>query len=180
MRIRTSLLLPLLLAIPTLQAAVPKEDLDEQGRGIIQDYGDMKEGGDIEWVWIAPGTKLSSYRYNFTKFENLSKSVDDDMEEVFQKVLPRSLARATRADDKAPTLSVESAVYWTQRANMSKLWIPYAGGHLAQAGVGVELVFKDASGKIVAKIRHSGREGTELKAAAEELVDDLTDYVHNN
>lgn len=180
MRLHLRLFLPLLLAAPTLYAAVPKADLDEQGRGIIQDYGDMKEGGDIEWVWIAPGTKLSSYRYSFTKFENMSKSVDDDMEKVFEKVLPRSLSRASKAADGAPALTVESAVYWTQRANMAKLWIPYAGGHLAQAGVGIELVFKDPSGKIVAKVRHSGREGTELKAAAEELVDDLTDFVRNN
>lgn len=180
MRFRSSLLLPLLLLAASAHAGVPKEDLDEQGRGIIEDYSDMKEDGDIEWVWVAPGTKLSTYRFNFTKFENLSKSVDDEMEEVVQKLLPRSLARATRADDKAPVLDVESAIYWTQRANMAKLWIPYAGGHLAQAGVGVELVFRDPSGRIVAKIRHSGREGTELKAAAEELVDDVTDYVRNH
>jgi hypothetical protein len=60
------------------------------------------------------------------------------------------------------------------------MWIPYAGGHLAQAGLGVELVFKDAAGTVVAKIRHSGREGDKLKDAAEELVDDIRRFVHEN
>ena len=178
MRLRTCLLLALASALPVSTfAAVPKEHLDEHGRGIIQDYSDMNEDGDIEFAWIAPGTRLSTYRFKAGKFENLSTSVDDDMEAVVQTMLPRALAKAARAGDAAPELTVDSAIYWAQRANRAKMWIPYAGGHLAQAGVGIELVFRDASGKIVAKIRHSGREGDALEAAAEELVDDVAGYV---
>jgi hypothetical protein len=62
---------------------------------------------------------------------------------------------------------------WAQRANRAKMWIPHAGGHLAQAGVGIELIFRDASGYIVARIRHADREGDALEAAAEERVDDI-------
>lgn len=179
MRLRSCLLFPLLLVMPALHAGVPKEDLDEQGRGIIQDYGDMKEDGDIEWTWVAPGVRLASFRFAAGEFENLSTSVDEDMEEVIRKVLPRALARAGKADESAPLLTVDSAIYWAQRANMAKMWIPYAGGHLAQAGVGIELVFRDASGKVVAKVRHSGREGNELEAAAEELVDDVAGWIRS-
>lgn len=181
MRIRTTLLL-LLLLTPSMGAlaAVPEEDLEEQGRGIIQDYRDMKQDGDIEWAWIAPGTKLSSFRFKAGTFENMSTSVDDDMEDVIRDVLPRALAKASRGGEAAAELTVDRAIYWAQRPNRAKLWIPYAGMHLAQAGVGVELVFRDASGKIVAKIRHSGREGDQLEAAAEELMDDIAGYVRGS
>lgn len=179
MRLRSCLLFSLLLVVPALHAGVSKEDLDEQGRGIIQDYGDMKEDGDIEWTWVAPGTRLASFRFAPGKFENLSTSVDDDMEEVVEKVLPRALAKASRAADGAPVLTVDSAIYWAQRANRAKVWIPYAGMHLAQAGVGIELVFRDASGGIVAKVRHSGREGEALEAAAQELVEDIAGWIRS-
>lgn len=180
MRLRHTLLLLALLPMTNLLAAVPKDHLDKYGRGIIQDYTDMKDGGDIEWVWVAPGTRLSTYQFKMGKFENLSKSVDDDMVEVVEEDLPRALAKAGKSDASAPTLTVDTAIFWAERANRAKIWIPYAGLHVAQAGVGVELVFRDSSGKIVAKIRHSGREGEQLEAAAEELVDDLTGYIRGH
>jgi len=77
-------------------------------------------------------------------------------------------------------LRVEGAIYWAQRANRSKRFIPYAGGHLAQAGVGIELVISDEKGDIVCKIRHSGREGSQLKNAAEELIDEVTRFLAEN
>ncbi len=60
------------------------------------------------------------------------------------------------------------------------MWIPHAGGHLAQAGVGIEPVFTDSTGKVVAEVRHSGREGDHLEDAAEELVDDIRPFVSSN
>lgn len=174
------MLLPLLLAAPTLHAGVPKSDLDEQGRGIIQNYDDMSEGGHIEWIWVAPGTNLSKYRFEVKGVENLTTSVDDDMGEVMEKVLPRALARSTKVGADAPLLTVDGAIYWAQRANRAKLWIPYAGGHLAQAGVGIELVFKDASGNVVATLRHSGREGDKLEDAANELVEEINGFIRSH
>ena len=178
MRSRHALLLLALLPVSLLHAGVPQEHLDKHGRGIIQDYSDMKEGDEVEFTWVAPGTKLSEYQYKAGKFENLSKSVDDDMVETVETSLPRALEKAGKAG--GATLTVDRAIYWAERANRAKMWIPYAGLHVAQAGMGVELVFRDASGKIVAKMRHSGREGDALEAAAEELVDDFTAYIRGH
>ncbi|MEO8380032.1 MAG: hypothetical protein ABI779_10255 [Acidobacteriota bacterium] len=158
-------------------AGVDKDNLKEYGTGIIKDYSDMKETDDIEWVWVRPGAHLADYRYVVKSFENLTAIDDDDMDDVFEKYLPKTLTRMGSKEAEAPLLHVESAVYWTQRASSAKRWIPYAGGHLAQAGVGVELVFTDDKGEIVCKIRHSGREGDELEDAAQELVDDVGQFV---
>lgn len=170
----------LLLASSAVAAGVDKDNLKEYGRGIIQDYSDMKETDDIEWIWVAAGTRLSEYAFDVQPFENLTAFADDDMEDVFATKLPKTLKRLGPKDEAAPRLKVDGAIYWAQRANRSKWWIPYAGAHLAQAGVGIELVFTNADGQVVCKIRHSGREGDALESAAEELMDDVAQYIRAN
>lgn len=167
-------------ATPLCAAGVDPKNLKEYGRGIIKDYSDMKEMGDIEWVWVAPQARLSTYRFKVEKVENLTSHVDRGMEEVFSKALPKTLERVGSKDAAAPVLHVDGGIYWAERANRSKRWIPYAGEHLAQAGVGVELVFKNDKDEIVAKIRHSGREGSHLQDAAEELVDDISQFIRDS
>ena len=164
----------------SLAGGVDKDNLEEYGKGIIKDYSDMKETDEIEWVWLRPGTRLADYRFELESFENMSAIGDGDMEEVFEESLPKTLKRSSSKDESAPLLKVDAAVYWAERANRSKWWIPYAGAHLAQAGVGIEVVFTDDKGEIVCKIRHSGREGDDLENAAEELIDDLAQLIRRS
>jgi len=162
------------------EKGVDKDNLKEYGRGIIKDYTDMKETDEIEWVWVAPGVDLSSYQFKLSSFENLTVMTDEAMDEVFDTGLPKTLQRAGSKVADAPVLHIEGAIYWAQRASSSKRWIPYVGGHLGQAGLGIELVFKNDKDEIVAKIRHSGREGETFESAAEELVDDVARFVRGN
>lgn len=161
-------------------AQVEQENLDEFGTGIIKDYGNMTATETIEWVWIAPGVKLGSHRFEVKPVDNLTSYDDGDMEEMINKSLTRTMQRISARNDGAELLQITPAVYWAQRGNRAKVWIPFTGGHLAQAGIGLELVFTDTSGKEVAKIRHSGREGEKLQDAAEELIDDLRKFVGAN
>lgn len=167
-----------LFPVSIAHAGVPQSELDEYGRGIIQNYEDLSQGEDIEWLWIAPGMTLSEFRLTAGEVENFTLLVDDDMDVILEDGFQKVLRRVESRDESAPVLNVSAAVYWAERANRAKAWIPYAGMHLAQAGVGLELVFKDADGNIVAKIRHSGREGKELKDATQELVDDIAKFIH--
>lgn len=170
----------LLLLSLSARAGVPADNIEEYGRGIITDYSDMTEGEDIEWLWVRPGATLSSFRYKVDSTDNLTVVVDDSMDKVLSDNLPKVLERAGSRDKKAPVLHVEAAVYWAERANLSKAWIPWAGGHTMQAGVGIEIVAKDAAGNVVVKIRQSGRESMELAAAAQEVVDDIAKFVRAN
>lgn len=173
-------LLVVITVTPLCAAGVDKDNLKEYGRGIIKDYTDMKEMDEIEWVWIAPDVQLSSYRFEVEPVENLTVMEDSDMEEVLTTGLPKTLQRAGSKDADAKVLRVACAIYWAQRASQSKRWIPYVGGHLGQAGLGIELIFKNDKDEIVGKIRHSGREGEKLESAAEELVDDVSRFVRAN
>ena len=182
MRNRTIALFPLLAlaAFTACASGVPEEELKDFGKGIITDYSNMQEGEDIQWYWIAPGTKLADHHCTLASSENLTTTVDHDLRDVLKEELPEVIQRACSRDASAPPLKVDTAVYWTERANTAKAWIPFAGGHLMQAGVGMEVVFKDTSGKIVAKIRQSGREGHELKDAAREIFDDIGQFVREH
>lgn len=179
MRILTALILSaFLLPIASAQAAVPEDNLAEYGHGIITNYTDLDEGEVIEWIWIAPGVQLSTYRFELGDVENLTLLVDEDMDQILHSGFPKVLQRAGSRDDAAPMLHIDAAVFWAERANRSKWWVPYAGGHLAQAGVGIEMIFRDGAGNVVAKMRHSGREGDELGSATQELVDEIAGFIH--
>ena len=172
----------LILATPLMARGVPKDNLDDYGRGVITDYSDMEGGDQVEWMWIAPGVKLSDYRIDVSEFENLSKVNDTRMLDTLNDGMQTALTRIEKQRKGEPkgTLRTETAVFWAERASQGKRWIPYAGGHLAQAGCGIEIVFKDEDGKIVAKIRHSGREGGQPSDAAWELIDEVADFVFNH
>lgn len=157
-----------------------EEDLDDDGRAIIEDYDSMWEGDDIDWVWIRDGVELRDYKVDITEFENMAEHRDEDMMEELNEGFQDAFAKAAKRGDKKRTLKTENAVYWTDRANRSKRWIPFAGEHLAQAGVGIEMIFRDSSGEIVAMVRHAAREGDDLEDAAEELVDDIYDWFYDN
>lgn len=174
------MLVALFLSVSAIAKGVDEDDLDDEGRGIIENYGDMVEGDDINWVWIKPGVVLSDYRIDVGEFENLSGANDDDMLDELNEGFRKALAKLSSRKDRSGTLTTQNAVHWAERGKPGKRWIPYAGHHLAQAGVGVEMVFRNSSGEIVAKVRHSAREGDDLEDAAEEIVDDIVDWIQDN
>lgn len=109
-------------------------------------------------------------------------SIRRDMGMILANVLPRMLERIGASDSTAAILRVEAGIYWAQRANRAKrAWLSELvaglGEYLSQAGVGVELIFKNDKDEIVAKFRHSGREGNRLQDAAEEIVEDIVRFI---
>lgn len=166
------------VALPAFaQSGVPNDHIQEFGRGIIEDYSDMYQDDAIEYLWIAPKVRLKDYRFEVKPFENLTKLHDGRMLDAFDEGLEKTLAKVATRDKDAPLLKVEGAVFWAQRANRGKLWIPIVGSHVGQAGVGIELVMRNGKGQIVAKMRHSGREGDQLEDSAWELIDDIASFV---
>jgi hypothetical protein len=149
----------------------------EYDKGIIKDYSDMIEGDGVEWAWVAKGVHLGDYKVKVGSFKNMSDVSSHRIADTLEESLERSFDhnKGTRG-----TLTTENAIYWAEKESEGKRWIPYAGGHLAQAGVGVEMIFRDSSGKTVAKIRHSAREGSDVSSAAEEVADDLSKFVSDN
>lgn len=169
-----------LVAVVSFAGGVPESHLEEYGRGIIENYTDMTESESIEYLWIAPDASIHDHHIVIESIENLTLLHDRKLMRMLEEDLEDALIRAANRDEKAPKLTVKVAVFWAQRSNRAKWLIPYAGLHLAQAGLGMELVFRAENGDLVAKVRHSGREGDKLEDAGVELIDDLAEFVHTH
>lgn len=174
------------LAATTASAADRFQDSDEakdstykQGC-VITDYADMTSGDGVNWVWIAPGTTLGGPgKIEIAPVKNISDVTDAALAGNVEANFKQAFERVGKT--VAPGgLKVVSCVYWVERANTGKMFIPFAGGHLAQAGIGIELVVQDPSGVTVAKIRHDGRSGSAPSDAAAAVVDDVANFTRGN
>ena len=146
-------------------------------KGCLSDYGDLVKGDDVEWVWVSPGTTLAGHKLSLAKLDNkteeLRKAQVDEIKDIFKEVLGK-----LKGDKEA--LSADICVYEVQKFSSGKAWIPFAGFHQMQSGIGVELVIKNAGGKPVAKLRHFAREGARVEDAAQEVAEDLKKYISAN
>lgn len=143
-------------------------------KGIIGDYADLQKDRDIEWVWLERGVSLSSHKVNIENFEDATDDMGKSQLSAIKAIFKDNMEKL-----KGPkgTLKADISIYEVQKYSPGKAWIPFAGGHQMQAGMGVEMILKDKSGKIVAKFRHFAREGITIEAAAEEVSDDLRKYL---
>ena len=112
-------------------------------KGIIEDYSNLVEGDGVEWVYVAPGVHLADYKIKIDQFKNKSEVTSNSMMKSLEQTLNESLSRNASKSPKG-TLTADGAVYWAERSSEGKRWIPYAGGHLAQAGVGSKSSFVTA------------------------------------
>jgi DNA-binding protein Fis len=136
-------------------------------RGIITDYSDMVRGDEVNWSWFKPGDKLSDYNVKVTSIENKSdmrsRVFADSVKSIFEDYLANM--KGTRG-----TLTADLCITEVQEYSPGKAYIPFAGGHQMQAGIGMEIVLRDQSGNIVAKLRDFERRGSDPKQAAEEVA----------
>ena len=146
-------------------------------KGCLSDYGDLVKGDDIDWVWVSPGTTLAGHKLSMAKLDNkteeLRKAQVDEIKDIFKEFLGK-------LQGGKEALSADICIYEVQKFSAGKAWIPFAGGHQMQAGIGVELVIKNAGGKSVAKFRHFAREGSRVEDAAQEVAEDIKKYISAN
>jgi hypothetical protein len=141
----------------------------------ISDYSNMVDGGDVHWVWIDPAVKVSQYRLKEGKVENKSDIHSKKMVETVRDLFRDAFADMQTSGGKG-TLTADICIYWAENFSAGKAWIPFAGAHQMQAGIGVEMVLRDGK-RIVAKFRHDAREGVQIEAATQEVAGDLTKYI---
>jgi DNA-binding protein Fis len=142
----------------------------------IEDYADMVEGDDVEWLWANPAQKLADYKLKVGKVENKSEIRSKSMVESVKNTFKDTFADL-ETKGAAGTLTADLCIYSAENMNMAKAWIPFVGGNQMQAGIGIEMVLRDQHDKVVAKFRHFAREGGQIEAATQEVVGDLMKYV---
>ena len=172
-----------ILMIPVVAFSSPKKLVDDNDytdkdfrKCSISDYSDMVDGDDIKWVWTDPAVKLSGYKIKEGKVENKSAMRSKSMVETVKNVFRDTFADMEAKGGKG-TLTADICIYEAENFSGGKAWIPFVGGHEMQAGVGVEVILRDAKNRVVGKFRHSAREGVQIENAAQEVVGDLMKYI---
>jgi tRNA A-37 threonylcarbamoyl transferase component Bud32 len=131
-------------------------------KGIILDYSDMWSRGGVDWAALAQGIRLADHRIRVSEFRNLTAFDDPAMMRYLNRVLQDQLDDVTGTKE---TLTTENAIFWAQEK--------------PRHGIGIEMVFRDSSGRTVAKIRHTHFEDS-LEDAAQEMVDYIVEFVEDH
>jgi hypothetical protein len=144
---------------------------------VITDYGDMVEADGIDWAWIDPSAKIGGPGgIDIVTVKNVSDVTDASLASNVEQDFKQAFTRIGKSPGSSG-LKFTSCIFWVDRANAAKAWVPFAGAHLMQAGVGIEATISDANGKTVAKLRHNGRSGQSPSDAAAAIVDDLVNFI---
>jgi hypothetical protein len=148
-------------------------------KGIITDYSDMVEGNGVEWVWVKPGEALSQYKIKVGTIENKSdmrsKSLSDSVKKIFVDYFSDYESKGSKG-----TLTADLCITDVQPYNVGRAYVPFAGGHLAQAGMRIEMVLRDQHNVIIAKLRHFDRQGSDVVRAADEVASHMVQYISKN
>ena len=135
-------------------------------RGIIRNYEDMYSGSDANWAAIAPGAQLSKFRVVVGKLQNLSGLNRPDIQQAFPAALQASI------DEELGTKA--TATVNAQIAVVAAIDDDDQGHNLV-----VEMIFRDGQGKVLAKLHHR-TEGRDFEGAVEDMVTELTDFIHDH
>jgi len=146
----------------------------------ITDYHDLVAGEDIDWAWTAPSTHVGAPgSIELKPIRNVSDVTDPDIAGKVEKDFQAAFQRIGKTVGKGGLVAT-ACVVWMDRFDAGKAAIPFAGPHLMQAGIGVEISIADASGTVVAKVRDNGRQGHEPAEAAAAVVDRIVNYLRDH
>jgi hypothetical protein len=173
-----------LVAAPSALAKGGKTFLDSddakeanEPQKFLPDYDKLTKGKDADWVYFPEGS-LKKYRTVEVKefgengrgheAREAAREGKEYMEEWLEK-------GGFKLADKGAELVVEGNVFnaW-EPGTGARIW----GGWMANPGVGVEVILKDSSGKIVGEIRHKNR-GSTIPDAVENALEEVSKAIQD-
>ncbi len=132
-------------------------------RGIIRNYEDMYSGSPANWAAVAPGVKLSTFKVVVGQAQNLSGLDRPQVQAAFPAGLQAAIDEEVGTKG---TVIVNAQIAVVAAVDDEKQ------GH----SIVVEMIFRDAQGKVLAKLHHR-TEGRDFEGAVEDMVTELTDFV---
>jgi hypothetical protein len=143
----------------------------------LPDYDKLTKGKDADWVYFPEGS-LKKYKTVEVKdfVENGKGREAREAARAGKEYMEQWLERdGYKLAEKGAELTIEGNVFnaW-EPGTGARIW----GGWMANPGVGLEVLLKDSSGKIVGEIRHKSRGSTvedAVENALEEVAKAITD-----
>jgi hypothetical protein len=169
-----------LFASPAVAAKKNFQDSDDAKEAnepakFLPDYDKLTKGKDADWVYFPDGS-LKKYRTVEVKefVENGKGREARHAAEAGKEYMEQWLEKAGyKLADKGAELVIEGNVFnaW-EPGTGARIW----GGWMANPGVGLEVVAKDSSGKVVGEIRHKSR-GSTIDDAVENALEDVAQAI---
>jgi len=171
------------LALFTSPAAAAKKNFQDSDDAkeanepakFLPDYDKLTKGKDADWVYFPDGS-LKKYRTVEVKefVENGKGREARHAAEAGKEYMEQWLEKAGyKLAEKGAELVIEGNVFnaW-EPGTGARIW----GGWMANPGVGLEVVAKDSSGKVVGEIRHKSR-GSTIDDAVENALEDVAQAI---
>lgn len=159
------------------KAFLDSDDAKEENEPakFLPDYDKLTKGKDADWVYFPEGS-LKKYKTVEVKdfVENGrgrdSRRAAEDGKEYMEQWLER---RGYTLAEKDAELVIEGNVFnaW-EPGTGARIW----GGWMANPGVGLEVLVKDSSGKVVGEIRHKAR-GSTIEDAVENALEEVAQAI---
>ena len=180
----TGVVVLLALAAAPAEAAKGKGFLDsddakerDEPQKFLPDYDKLTKGKDADWVYFPDGGMKKFKTVMVKDFEENGKGRE---------------ARDAARDGKEYTEQwlekegfdiVEKGADFTVEGNIFNAWEPsggarYWGGWMANPGVGLEVLVKDGSGKVLGEVRHKAR-GSTVEDAVENALEEVAKAIAN-
>jgi len=158
----------------TFQASDDAKEADEPAK-FLPDYDKLTKGKDADWVYFPEGS-LKKYKTGEVKdfVENgkgkEARRAAEDAREYMEQWLERA---GYKLAEKGAELVIEGNVFnaW-EPGTGARIW----GGWMANPGVGLEVIAKDSSGKVVGEIRHKSR-GSTVEDAVENALEEVAQAI---
>ena len=129
---------------------------------LIRNYTDLTGGYGVNWAWIRPGERVSDYNIKVGNFRDLTGR-NASIARILSNLNKEFVGHQ---DEDRPTLWAEAVLYRV---------VPKGKDG---AGVGVELIFRNARKVQIAKVRHFEPGGP--VGAAEDMIDVLEEFCDDN
>jgi hypothetical protein len=137
----------------------------------LPDYDKLTKGKDADWVYFPEGSLKKYKTVQVKDFTENGKGREarhaaEEGKEYMEQWLERD---GYKLADKGAELVVEGNVFnaW-EPGTGARIW----GGWMANPGVGLEVLLKDSSGKVVGEIRHKNR-GSTIEDAVENALEEV-------
>jgi len=143
----------------------------------LPDYDKLTKGKDADWVYFPEGS-LKKYKTVSVKdfVENGKGREAREAARAGKEYMEQWLERAGyKLAEKGAELTVEGNVFnaW-EPGTGARIW----GGWMANPGVGVEVLLKDSSGKVIGEVRHKNR-GSTIEDAVENATEEVAKAIED-
>lgn len=148
----------------------------DEPQGFLKDYDKLVKGKEADWVWFAEGKDLKSFKTVALKpfgrnggKGSAPRNAADSGVQYLEQWIERSKKLGWKVGSGGADLTIEGNIFnaW-EPSGAARYW----GGWAANPGVGLELLAKDKSGKIVFQIRHKSK-GSSIPDAVENALENV-------